>query len=620
MDLSIHLLTTEVPSDPTVRADGTSLAFCVMVADLGLDRWERRVRIAAPDGTTRRTTDGPSDRHPRYAPIGAALAMIRPDAAGVDQVWLFDGEAARPLTSFVESVISFTWSPDGTRLCARLRRRPSRPKGAPVVAEVAGYKRDGEGWEPSRTGLAIIEVASGSVTHLELASPGIGDATWTADGAALLVTVPHAAGAWRWDLCRAEIVSGRLDPVVTHGPWERAGSPLGLLDGTVLYVGGEAGPSHAVLKLVRTDGECVDVIPGFDRNVTVGVPAYPGVAPLLAADDILFTVNDRSFSRLHAVRLDGTSLRPLTADDVVVTGVAGGAGLIVVTETTSTSTGRLRVLGTEVVAPATFVDVPWVVEPFEAVAIDGAVIPCWLLRSKAAGSGPAPLLTDLHGGPHNVSNPTLGPGNLHRLLLSAAGWHILLPNVRGSDGYGDAWYRGLEAHGGWASADVDDVLCAVNAAVGRGVADPDRLSVTGYSYGGLLTAALTSRSGIFRAAAMGGALVDLRAFVTTSDLGPVLCEREVGGVPWGPSEYDLRSPIRQVGAVATPTLVFHGTADQRVPVAQAESWFQSLLANGVPTELVLFPDAPHGFVTAGAPTTVLDVGRRIAGWLTQWVR
>lgn len=254
------------------------------------------------------------------------------------------------------------------------------------------------------------------------------------------------------------------------------------------------------------------------------------------------------------------------------------------------------------------IDVPWTVEE------STGDVPGWLLRSRHAGTGPAPLLVDLHGGPHNTSNGVLGIGNLHRLVLAAAGWHVLLPNVRGSDGYGTSWYRALEASGGWCSDDVADVMEAVDQTITAGLADPDRLAITGYSYGGLLTAAVTASTHRFRAAALGGAPIDLRALSSSSDLGPVLCEREVGD----PDAADLRAPVRYAAQVRTPTLIIHGAEDRRVPVAQADQWYQLLHHHGVACELVVCPGMPHGFVSSGPPSAVLDAATRIATWLRRW--
>jgi dipeptidyl aminopeptidase/acylaminoacyl peptidase len=97
-------------------------------------------------------------------------------------------------------------------------------------------------------------------------------------------------------------------------------------------------------------------------------------------------------------------------------------------------------------------------------------------------------------------------------------------------------------------------------------------------------------------------------------MGLILCEREVGEQ----TAADRRSPIHRVGQVRTPTLVFHGADDRRVPVSQADQWYQGLVHADVACELVVYPGASHGFVSAGPPNTVLDIGTRITAWLQRW--
>jgi dipeptidyl aminopeptidase/acylaminoacyl peptidase len=382
---------------------------------------------------------------------------------------------------------------------------------------------------------------------------------------------------------------------------------VALADGSVLFAGGASGPTHTKLRR-WADGVVTPLVPGFDRNVTIGMPAYPGARPAIDGDTVWFTANDRGASRLWSVALDATEAVCHTDARAVVTGADARGGQVVLTEATPTSPGRLRLHAEDHPRFGLEIDVPWTVEELDGDS------PCWLLRSRRAGAGPAPLLVDLHGGPHNASNGVLGQGNLHRLLLADAGWHVLLPNFRGSDGYGEAWYRGLEAHGGWCSVDVLDVMRAVDRTVAAGIADEDRLAITGYSYGGLLAAALTTISRRFRAAALGGAPVDLRAFSESSDMGLVLCEREVGER----AAADQRSPIHDAGRVRTPTLVYHGAEDRRVPVSQADQWYQGLTHAGADCELVVYPGMAHGFVSSGPPNTMLDVGTRIAAWLQKW--
>ena len=260
-------------------------------------------------------------------------------------------------------------------------------------------------------------------------------------------------------------------------------------------------------------------------------------------------------------------------------------------------------------------------EPFvraerEFAISDGTVVAGWLIRDPAR-SGPQPLLLDIHGGPHNAWHGAADPVHLYHQELAARGWTILLLNPRGSDGYGERFYTAVQA--GWGAADGKDFLEPVDALVAAGVADPDRLAVTGYSYGGYMTCFLTSRDHRFAAAVAGGVVSDLVSMAGTSDAGHYLSELEFGGQPWaGHDGYPVMSPLAQVANVRTPTLVVHGAADVRCPIGQAEQWHTALRELGVPTRLVLYPDASHLFILDGKPSHRLDFNRRVADWVEQY--
>ena len=668
------LLSLPVVGDPSLRADSGAVASTVSVADVERDVRTSTVEVRLlPDAVSAAgnvdhrsepvwDSGGADDRMPRFAPVGTRLAHLR-TADGRTTIRIVDpgtGPGTDPaeepvdhpttevLAAWPTSIRRFAWDPTGTRCAALAVRGWGRSASEPITVTTDSYKRDGEGYEPDLFDLLVVDADDGTCRRVAGPFSAAGDLGWSADGTEVLVCLPYDGRRWRWDVVAipvavpaAEHADGASPRTLTaHGDWDRAACPIGLPDGSVLYVGGHAGPGHAHVSVATGGGDHGDhgdhgevrhLTAALDRNVTIGAPAYPGAPLRLLGDRVLFTANDDGCARLYSVALHGDTehLAPaaLTPPGEVVTGMdarAGAAGeTVVVTVATAASPGELRLLRPDgshcvLAAPAGEVTLPWTVEPFRCLAADGAEVPGWLLRSRSAGTGPAPLLLDVHGGPHNASNGALTTANLHRALLADEGWHVLLVNPRGSDGSGEAWFRGLEPSGGWASADTGDLLAAVDAAVDRGIADPDRLAVTGYSYGGLMTALLTTRTDRFRAAALGGSLVDLRSFVVSSDLGPILAGVEVGGTPWSDAAGDAtdrRSPIRAVGNVTTPTLVFHGTADQRTPVTQAEQWYQSLRALRVPCELVLYPGATHGFVTGGRPSWVADAGRRIAAWI-----
>src|SRR4029077_12458279 len=133
------------------------------------------------------------------------------------------------------------------------------------------------------------------------------------------------------------------------------------------------------------------------------------------------------------------------------------------------------------------------------------------------------------------------------------------------------------------------------AALGaEGPATPGRLAVAGYSYGGFMTCSLTSRDDRFAAAVAGGLISDLVSMAGTSDAGHHLGDFELGALSFAdPDAYADMSPFAQVTQVQTPTLILHGTADVRCPIGQAEQWHTALRDRGVPTSMVLSPDAPH---------------------------
>ena len=193
---------------------------------------------------------------------------------------------------------------------------------------------------------------------------------------------------------------------------------------------------------------------------------------------------------------------------------------------------------------------------------------------------------------------------------------MLLLNPRGSDGYGEDFFEAVLE--GWGVADARDFLEPLDRLVEEGIADPDRLAVTGYSYGGYMTCYLTSRDDRFAAAVAGGVVSDVVSMAGTGDLGHLLGTLEFGAPPWEARDrYETMSPLARVEHVSTPTLIYHGAADLRCPVGQAQQWYAALRGRGVPTRLVLYPEASHLFVLDGRPSHRIDFNRRIMNWIEQ---
>jgi dipeptidyl aminopeptidase/acylaminoacyl peptidase len=225
-------------------------------------------------------------------------------------------------------------------------------------------------------------------------------------------------------------------------------------------------------------------------------------------------------------------------------------------------------------------------------APDGRQVEGLLVTPVAPGPGPPPLLVVLHGGPAWTHFAAFTAGNpvYPYALLAQRGWAVLLPNPRGSAGYGEE-FRGALV-GEWGGKDVEDVLAGVDDLVRTGLADGNRLAVCGWSYGGYLAAVIVTQTARFKAAIVGAGMTDLGAMLA-SDV-PELSRWYLRRWPWeDPAAYVDRSPLYRAGAVHTPTAFVHGAADRRVPPGQALAFWQALERRGVPTDFLLLPNEPH---------------------------
>ncbi len=299
-------------------------------------------------------------------------------------------------------------------------------------------------------------------------------------------------------------------------------------------------------------GTPVDLAAPLDRNVMPGGPAYPGAPPVFAGDNrmVLFCIRDRGCTHLYSIPVDGGTPAP------IVTGAARYvSGLSVVGNTavtvlgTDTSFGEVAAVdlltGKETVLTghgATLGEVElYPREEREFTVSDGTHVHGWIMRD-ASFAEPRPLLLDVHGGPHNAWNGAADEMHLYHQELVARGWAVLLINPRGSDGYGHEFFTA--ALGAWGESDAKDFLEPIDELVAEGLADPERLAVTGYSYGGYMTCYLTSRDDRFAAAVAGGVVCDLASQVGSADPGTPW-RYELEAQPW--EDRELYEGCRRTG-------------------------------------------------------------------------
>ena len=234
-----------------------------------------------------------------------------------------------------------------------------------------------------------------------------------------------------------------------------------------------------------------------------------------------------------------------------------------------------------------------------------------------ARTGPLPLLVDIHGGPHNAWNAAADEIHFYHQELAARGWAILLVNPRGSDGYGEEFYDGV--HGAWGVADANDFLEPIDQLVAEGLADPERLAVAGYSYGGFMTCYLTGHDDRFAAAVAGGVVSDLVSMGGTCDDGHFLSAYELGGAPWQEPEPLRRDVAADQGRRRADAHARHprrrrphlpGRPGPAVAhrAARARACRPSWCSTRTPR---------HVFILLGPPSQRLDFNRRVLDWVEQ---
>ncbi|MEV4346974.1 serine hydrolase [Actinoplanes sp. NPDC049596] len=626
------LVSVAAPEQPALSPDGRRVAYVLRAADREADRVTRSIWVAGPDGA-RRLTRGPADSSPAWSPDGQWLAFLRGGDSPA-QLWLLPvaGGEAEAVTDLPQGAGAPQWSPDGTKIAfAAAVATQKAAESAPIVTERLDYRADGAGLlRDLRKHLFVLDVDSRKARQVTEGDWHAGDAAWSPDSTRLAfpaATAPDADLVLRAPVHVLDVTDPLAKPEVAGLADGYAGPAVWTPEGDALVVVGYTGPpaGHARLLHVPLDGGPVrDLAASLDRNVMPGGPAYPGAIPRFTDNGrtVLFCVRHRGCSHLYAVPLDGGEPRAIVGGaGRVVSGLSVAGDTAAVVLATPTSYGEVVTVdlasGTETVRTthgSVFDDVelfPRVEREF--TISDGTVVEGWLIRDPEA-SGPGPLLLDIHGGPHNAWNGAADDIHLYHQELAAAGWTVLLINPRASDGYGEQFYTA--AQGAWGEADARDFLEPLDQLVADGTADPQRLAVAGYSYGGYMTCYLTALDGRFAAAVTGGVVSDLTSMAGSSDDGSLLATLELGGRPWEePERYAAMSPLTRVAQVTTPTLIIQGDADLRCPVGQAQQWHTALRERGVPAELVLYPGGSHLLIVEGPPSQRLDFNRRISEWV-----
>jgi dipeptidyl aminopeptidase/acylaminoacyl peptidase len=227
-----------------------------------------------------------------------------------------------------------------------------------------------------------------------------------------------------------------------------------------------------------------------------------------------------------------------------------------------------------------------------------------------------PLLVVIHGGPTGVFTQSFisSAGAYPLAAFTERGYAVLRANPRGSSGYGKEFR--YANYGDWGGGDYRDIMTGVDAMIDRGIADPDRMGVMGWSYGGYMTSWVITQTDRFKAASVGAGLPNLMSFSGTADV-PDFIPDYFGGEFWEvPEAWQSHSALFNIQGVTTPTLIQHGEEDRRVPISQAYELRNALSRQDIPVTMVVYPRQPHGIQE---PKLQLDAMHRNLNWFDRWV-
>ena len=588
-----------------ISPDGSWVLFSK--SELNWEENERETtwwRVSAEGGEPYRYIGDDGGGNFQFSPDGSRLAFTR-SVDDESQLFLLPttgGEAVQ-LSEHETSIGSYAWSEDGSKIIfVATEPRTEEEEEAREAGYDAIFVDEGPNGQQSGNwnNLWLIEVESGAERRLTDTDHRIGSFSVAPNGDRILFTSRIENRRNQQNLSEIqllEVEAGTIRQLTDNS------APEGRLSW--------APDGRSFAYTARTDGEwelLLDKIwvmdpDGGDRRIVSG--AFDGnIGNFVWAPDasaILFSGLHGTNNNLYRINLGSDSIEQITSSvgslapssfsrdrvkmayvfqdfdtpaDIWV-GPTDGTGAVQLTDVNPTIIDELVLGQGEVIR--------W--ESRDGTEIEGI-----LMLPAEYQSGMLPLLLHIHGGPAGVFRNSFSASN-H--VWAGLGYAQLFPNVRGSSGYDDDLLRGNLRDIG--SGDYEDLMTGVDELISRGIADPDKLGLRGWSYGGILGGWTITQTDRFKGASVGAMVSDW-----TSEYGPGFNHDVrlwyIGGTPWdNTDEWRERSALTHVANVTTPTLVLHGINDRTDTEPQSMMFFQALKDQGKITRYIRFPREPHGF-------------------------
>jgi dipeptidyl aminopeptidase/acylaminoacyl peptidase len=616
-------------------ADGAWVAYTVEGSDLESDERKTSVWMTDFQGSTdlKLTAAAESASDPKFSPDGRYVAFLSERKDDTKSLSLLDrrGGEAQPLDGVAGDVREYAWSPDGARLVISMSKAVAEAKGPrPIVIDRLHFKQDRQGYltAADRTQLYLYDLAT--KTLIPLTSEREADDTapvFSPDGRQIAFFSNGTTDEDRTAKLELDVIEPR-DGAVARKLAELFAPNKPVLrwtpDGTrLLYT---TGLEPRLNAYIQDRLSVFTLAAGKSKLLTERLDRALSAVSAASDDSVEAIVEDDGVELPVSVRLDTGEIQRLATGKWTATNIcAAGKHLAVVASNDSSApevyaveSGGLRRLTHHNDAEMAELALGGV-EDISFPSRDGTIVHGMMVKPADYRPGQTyPTILWIHGGPngqdsHGLSIDAYSP-ELERQWFAAHGYVVLAVNYRGSSGRGAAFAQSIAAD--WGHKEVADLLGAVDYAVREKIADPRRLGVGGWSYGGILTDYLIASDTRFKAAISGaGSGNQISMYGADEYIMQYNAELQP---PWASTPLWLKVsyPFFHADRVKTPTLFLGGGKDFNVPIAGGEQMYAALRTLGVPAQLIVYPGENHVLTR---PSYITDCIQRYLAWFDRYL-